>query len=146
MTSIILLQELNKIGRLGFNGSGGQGKIGIGEPKLAYHDSCYLGRYNDIFDAPRDLLDIVLTNRIELERQGENSFCCGAGGGGMWVETDPNTRINKERLEQALDKKTEIIATACPYCLIMLEDAISTKGAGEDIQVLDIAEVLEKKI
>lgn len=110
--------------------------------KLAFHDSCYLGRYNNIFEAPRELLDLTKSTRIELNRKGENSFCCGAGGGGMWVETDPNTRINQARLQQALDSKVEVVATACPYCLIMFEDAISSKGAAEDIQVLDIAEVL----
>lgn len=114
--------------------------------KLTYHDSCYLGRYNNVFDAPRELLDLAKTNRIELDRHGENSFCCGAGGGGMWVETDPNTRINQARLQQALDAKTDVIATACPYCLIMFDDAVRSKGVGEDIQILDIAEVLETQM
>jgi Fe-S oxidoreductase/nitrate reductase gamma subunit len=133
------LQELASIGKLSLTGAGKNGS------KMAFHDSCYLGRYNGIFDAPRELLDLVLDDRIELERQGENSFCCGAGGGGMWVETNPNTRINQARLEQALDTQADVIATACPYCLIMLEDAISSKGVGEKIQVLDIAEVLEEQ-
>jgi Fe-S oxidoreductase/nitrate reductase gamma subunit len=114
--------------------------------KLAYHDSCYLGRYNDVFDAPRELLDLAVSDRIELDRHGENSFCCGAGGGGMWIETDPNTRINQARLQQALDSSTEILTTACPYCLIMFEDAVLSKGVDEDIRIMDIAEVLEKRI
>ena len=113
--------------------------------RLAYHDSCYLGRYNNVFDAPRELLDLAKTNRFELPRHGENSFCCGAGGGGMWVETDPSTRINQKRLQQALDAKAEVVATACPYCLIMLEDAVRSKGVGESIHLMDIAEVLEEK-
>ena len=114
------------------------------ESKLAYHDSCYLGRYNNIFDSPRDLLDLAISNRIELERHGENSFCCGAGGGGMWVETDPDTRINQNRLQQALDSGADTIATACPYCLIMFEDAVRSRGVGDDIKIVDIAEVLNK--
>lgn len=113
--------------------------------KLAYHDSCYLGRYNQIFEAPRNLLDMVKTGRVELERHGENSFCCGAGGGGMWVEIDPNTRINQNRLQQALDAKVNTVATACPYCLIMFEDAIRSKGVGEQIKAVDLAEVLDSQ-
>ncbi len=114
--------------------------------KLAYHDSCYLGRYNNIFDAPRELLDLAGADRFELPRHGENSYCCGAGGGGMWVETDPNTRINQNRLQQALDVGAKAVATACPYCLIMLEDAIRSKGVGEEVKVLDIAEVLDQQL
>jgi len=113
---------------------------------LAYHDSCYLGRYNNIFDAPRDLLDLTQTNRFELPRYGENSFCCGAGGGGMWVETDPTTRINQTRLQQALDANTDVVATACPYCLIMFDDAARSKGVGEKIKILDIAEILDQNL
>ncbi|MCJ7702546.1 MAG: heterodisulfide reductase-related iron-sulfur binding cluster [Anaerolineales bacterium] len=113
--------------------------------KVAYHDSCYLGRYNNIFDAPRDLLDLVLSDRVELERHGENSFCCGAGGGGMWVETDPNTRINQARIQQVLDADVDVVATACPYCLIMFEDAIRSKGITDKVQVLDITEMLHPK-
>jgi Fe-S oxidoreductase/nitrate reductase gamma subunit len=124
---------------------GGANGTGI-EGKLAYHDSCYLGRYNNIFEAPRELLDAAGTNRIELERHGENSFCCGAGGGGMWIEVDPETRINQNRLDQALDANADVVATACPYCLIMFDDAVRSKGVGEEIEILDIAEVLEKSL
>jgi Fe-S oxidoreductase len=85
-------------------------------------------------------------NAVELPRHGENSFCCGGGGGQMWLETDPNTRINHRRLAEVLQAKTEIVATACPYCLLMLDDAIRSKGVGEQIQVMDIAEVLERQL
>ncbi len=130
-----LLQEIApKLGQLSPNGN----YLG----KLAYHDSCYLGRYNQIFEAPRKLLDLVVTNRVELERNGENSFCCGAGGGGMWVETDPDTRINQNHLQQALDAEVNTIATACPYCLIMFDDAIRSKGVGDQIKAVDVAELL----
>jgi len=77
-----------------------------------------------------------------MARKGENSFCCGGGGGGMWLETDANTRINHHRLKDALDAKAEVVATACPYCLLMFDDAIRSKGIGEQIKVMDIAELL----
>ena len=92
------------------------------------------------------MLDKAKTDRVEMARCNENSFCCGAGGGGMWVETDTDKRINHRRLQDAVDVKADLVATACPYCLTMFEDAINSKGMGENIQVLDIAEVLEKLI
>jgi Fe-S oxidoreductase len=109
---------------------------------VTFHDSCYLGRYNNIYAEPRALLDKAGVNRVEMARKGENSFCCGGGGGGMWLETDANTRINHRRLKDALDVKAEVVATACPYCLLMFDDAIRSKGIGEQIKVMDIVEVL----
>ncbi|NJD59709.1 MAG: (Fe-S)-binding protein, partial [Anaerolineae bacterium] len=116
------------------------------EGRLTYHDSCYLGRYNQIYQAPRSLLKMADMTPIELPRMGENSFCCGGGGGQMWLETDPNTRINHRRLGDALEVKADVVATACPYCLIMFDDAIRSKGLGEQLQVMDIAEVLERRL
>jgi len=115
-------------------------------PRLAFHDSCYLGRYNDIYAEPRALLDKAGVNRVEMARHNENSFCCGGGGGGMWLETDANTRINHRRLKDALDAKADVVATACPYCLLMFDDAIRSKGIGEQIKVMDIAEVLAEQM
>ncbi len=134
-----MLNELITSGKLPTNGKSNGSTI-------TYHDSCYLGRYNDIYTAPREILDQAGTNRLELSRKGENSFCCGGGGGMMWMETDPNTRINNQRLQEALDAKIDTVATACPYCLTMFDDAIRTKAVGEKIQVVDIVEVLEAKI
>jgi Fe-S oxidoreductase/nitrate reductase gamma subunit len=114
--------------------------------RVTYHDSCYLGRYNQIYDAPRQLLKSVQLSPLELPRQKENSFCCGGGGGQMWLETDPNTRINHRRLADALQIKADVVTTACPYCLLMFDDAIRSKGIGEQIQVMDIAEVMEKQL
>jgi Fe-S oxidoreductase len=74
---------------------------------------------------------------------GENGFCCGGGGGMMWMETDPNTRINNQRLQDGLNADVDIIATACPYCLTMFDDAIRTKAVSENLQALDIVEILE---
>jgi Fe-S oxidoreductase len=121
------------------NGNGVHGK-------LTFHDSCYLGRYNQIYAAPRTLLDKSGVNRVEMTRRNENSFCCGGGGGGMWMETDANTRINHRRLQDALDAKAEVVATACPYCLLMFDDAIRSKGLGEQVKVMDIAEVLAAQL
>ena len=110
--------------------------------RLTFHDSCYLGRYNDIYNAPRKLLDDAGIQRVEMARQKENSFCCGGGGGGMWMETDASTRINHHRLQDALDIKADVVATACPYCLLMFDDAVRSKGIGEDIKILDLVEIL----
>jgi Fe-S oxidoreductase/nitrate reductase gamma subunit len=133
------LNELSITKNISPNGNGIKGR-------LTYHDSCYLGRYNQIYQEPRQLLKDAKVNPIELPRKGENSFCCGGGGGQMWLETDPNTRINHRRLAEALEIKADVVATACPYCMIMFDDAIRSKGVGDQIQVLDIAEVLEKQL
>ena len=109
---------------------------------IAYHDSCYLGRYNQVYAQPRQLLEKTKSNLVEMARRREDSFCCGGGGGGMWLETDPNTRINHRRLQQVLGAGAQTLATACPYCLIMFEDAIRSKGLGDEIRALDIAELL----
>lgn len=121
------------------NGNGITGQVAI-------HDSCYLGRYNQIYEQPRQVLNNSQVDLVELPRNTKNSFCCGGGGGQMWMETDPNTRINHRRLDEVLESGANLLATACPYCLIMFDDAIRTKGVGEQVQVMDIAEVLEKQI
>jgi Fe-S oxidoreductase len=121
------------------NGNGVHGTV-------AYHDSCYLGRYNNIYGQPRQLLKDAGVATVELERMGVNSFCCGGGGGQMWLETDAETRINHRRLDDALKAQAEVVATACPYCLLMFDDAIRSKGLGEKMQVLDIAEVMAKQL
>jgi Fe-S oxidoreductase len=113
--------------------------------QVSYHDSCYLGRYNGIYLQPRQLLRSAGVDQVEMARRGEDSFCCGGGGGQMWLETDANTRINHRRLNDALEVKAKVVATACPYCLLMFDDAIRSKGMGEQIEVMDIAEVLERQ-
>lgn len=111
---------------------------------VAYHDSCYLGRYNQIYDAPREILSAISgLEQHEMPRRMENAFCCGGGGGQMWLETDPNTRLNVRRLEEAVaNDQVEMIVTACPYCTIMFDDAIRDRGLTETVVVRDIAEVL----
>ena len=133
------LTELALMKSITPNGNGFKGR-------LAYHDSCYLGRYNQIYQPPRQLLKDAHLKPIEFPRHGENSFCCGGGGGQMWLETDPNTRINHRRLAEAMQAQVDVVATACPYCLFMFDDAIRSKGIGDKVQVMDIAELLEKQL
>lgn len=135
-----LLAELLQAGKLGALGAA-DGKT------VTFHDSCYLGRYNDVYAEPRAVLDAVPgLKRTEMPRNRADGFCCGGGGGQMWMETDPNTRINKRRLEEATQRAgAEVIVTACPYCLIMFDDAIRTAGASERVAVKDIAEVLTER-
>jgi Fe-S oxidoreductase len=131
-----LIGELVEAGKLG-QGSKANGDI------FTYHDSCYLGRYNQIYDAPRKALDeIEGLTRTEMVNNKSGGFCCGGGGGHMWLETDPNTRINNARLEQVADIGADVVVTACPYCLIMLEDAIGSTGRSNQIAAKDLAEVL----
>ena len=109
---------------------------------VAYHDSCYLGRYNDIYDAPREALRRALpvVNLVEAPRARDRGLCCGAGGGRMWMEERQGKRINAERTDELLATGAETIAVACPFCMTMLSDGVRAKNA--DIPVLDIAEVV----
>ena len=116
-----------------------QSKNGI---KATYHDPCYLGRYNNQFDAARSLLENTSMNLTEMKNSRMDSFCCGGGGGHMWLETDSETRINNNRLEQALETGADTVVTACPYCLTMFEDAIGAKGVSDQIRVIDISEAI----
>jgi Fe-S oxidoreductase/nitrate reductase gamma subunit len=119
------------------------GSTRVNGQQYTYHDGCYLGRHNQIYSAPRQVLDSIdQLQRVEMPRHGSNSFCCGGGGGQMWLETDPNTRINHRRLSEAVDQaEADVIVTACPYCLSMFEDAISSKGLDEIVSAKDLAEV-----
>ncbi len=114
---------------------------------VTYHDSCYLGRYNNIFDQPRDVLKSVpgITLR-EMEKSREKSFCCGAGGGRMWMEEKAGTKINQARTEQALATGAETIATACPFCLTMMRDGVQALGAEDNVRVKDFSEILAENM
>jgi Fe-S oxidoreductase/nitrate reductase gamma subunit len=121
------------------------GRLNIKNPtalKTAYHDSCYLGRYNDIYDEPREILKAVNRNNTELPRRMSNSFCCGGGGGHMWMEEDPEKRVNIRRVEEILKADVKCVATACPYCLTMFDDALKAKGAEETVKAMDLSEML----
>ena len=98
---------------------------GLDGKTVTYHDSCYLGRYNDIYQAPRDILKVIKgVNKVEMTRSGSNGFCCGGGGGHMWLEEEPDKRINARRTQDVIDVKADLVATACPYCLTMFEDGL----------------------
>ncbi|MCM3726638.1 (Fe-S)-binding protein [Neobacillus cucumis] len=114
---------------------------------IAYHDSCYLGRYNNIYDIPRNILKSVPGVKIlEMERNKENAMCCGAGGGRMWIEETQGKRINVERVEQALGLSPTMIGSNCPYCLTMLTDGTKAKEAEEQVRTMDIAEIVERSL
>lgn len=122
------------------------GKIGFktnGTQAITYHDSCYLGRYNGVFDAPRDVLakipGVVLR---EMERSRKFGMCCGAGGGRMWMEEEPTKRVNFRRVEQALETSPDVIAVACPFCMTMVDDGIKSKNLEEKVQALDVMELV----
>jgi len=117
------------------------------EMSVVYHDSCYLGRYNNIYDAPRELLKSIRdTELLEMKRRKDRSFCCGAGGGRMWMEETLGKRINQMRVDQAVQTNASVLATACPYCLSMLTDGIKEKGVEQLIAAFDVAELVEKAL
>jgi len=110
---------------------------------VTYHDSCYLGRYNDIYKAPRQILkSLPEANLIELEKNKRRSFCCGGGGGRMWLEEKIGQRISENRIEQVMATGVKMVATACPYCSQMFEDAIKAKAIEGKLKVRDIAEIV----
>ncbi len=134
-----LIAQLLKEGKL---------KIAKGRGELVtYHDACYLGRYNDIYQPPRRIVkSIPEIKMVEMGRNREDSFCCGGGGGHMWLEEHEGRRINELRTEQAMDTGAQTVVTACPFCLQMFDDGIKTKEAEEKLKVMDIAELLAAQI
>ncbi len=120
------------------------GKLAVparGGATMTFHDPCYLGRYNDVYDAPRDILDGIGT-RVEIARNRDRSFCCGAGGGRMWMEEKEGKRVNVERTEEALATGAGVIGTGCPFCLTMLTDGVKEKDPSGSTAVKDIAELV----
>ncbi|OCA82362.1 hypothetical protein A8F94_20885 [Bacillus sp. FJAT-27225] len=114
---------------------------------ITFHDSCYLGRYNDVYDAPREILkSIPGVKLVEMDRNRENGMCCGAGGGLMWMEEETGHRINVARTEQALAVNPSVISSGCPYCLTMLSDGTKAKEVEESVGTYDVAELLEKAV
>lgn len=132
-----LLQELIEKGQLKVEGGTFKGK------KITYHDSCYLGRVNGVYTAPRDVLEALDGDLVELKRCKSKGLCCGAGGAQMFKEDEPgDKRINMERTEEIVDSKASIVAANCPFCLTMLQDGVTAANKEEDIMVYDLAELI----
>jgi len=133
-----LLQQLIDEGKIKLSGGGSfKGK------RIAYHDSCYLGRANNIYEALRKVLELLDAELVEMKRCRTNGLCCGAGGAQMFKEDEPgNKRINIERTDEALEEKPQIIASACPFCNTMLTDGVKNREKENEVQVKDIAELI----
>jgi Fe-S oxidoreductase len=135
-----LINSLIRDGKIKLNASGDLGNV-------VYHDSCYLGRYNAIYDAPRQVIAAATGKApAEMTRNRDKGFCCGAGGGRMWMEEKEGTLINVARVEEALTKKPETICVCCPYCMTMFDDGLKDKEAADKVQVLDLAEIVAKAL
>lgn len=136
-----LLQELIDQGKIRLKEGGSfKGK------KITYHDSCYLGRSNNIYEAPRKVLELLDAELVEMKRCRSNGLCCGAGGAQMFKEEEKgSTRVNWERTNEALETGATVIASACPFCNTMITDGVKTKEQ-EQIQVLDVAELVAQSL
>ena len=118
--------------------------ISKSEKSLTYHDPCYLGRHNKVYEPPRELLEATGVKITEMPRNQERSFCCGAGGGRMWMEETIGTRINLNRVDEALATGAEEIAVACPFCRVMVSDGVSARES--EVEVLDVAQALLRSV
>ena len=124
-------------GRLSIEGGQFKGK------RITFHDPCYLGRANDVYEAPRALIEKLDAELVEMKRCKSNGLCCGAGGAQMFKEAEKgNKEVNIERTEDALETNPEIIATGCPFCNTMMTDGVKNFNKEEAIQVLDVAELI----
>jgi heterodisulfide reductase subunit D len=132
-----LIQDLINEGKL--KAEGGESFKGR---KITYHDPCYLGRGNGIYEAPRKALEVLDAQLVEMKRCKSNGLCCGAGGAQMFKEPEKgNKDINIERIEEALETQPQIIAAGCPFCMTMLSDGVKLKDKDQEVKVLDIAEI-----
>ncbi len=133
------LQNLINEGKLTIQGGVFKGQ------KITFHDPCYLGRANNIYEAPRDLIEKLDAELVEMKRCKTNGFCCGAGGGQMFKEAEKgNKEINIERTEEAIELKPDIIATGCPFCMTMMTDGVKLKDKETEIKIFDLAELIAK--
>ncbi len=137
-----LLQELINDGRIKMNEGGSfKGK------KITYHDSCYLGRSNGIYEAPRKVLEMLDAELVEMKRCRSNGLCCGAGGAQMFKEEEQgNKYVNIERTEEAIGTGANIIAAACPFCNTMMTDGVKNKEKENDVMVMDVAEIVAQSM
>ncbi len=130
-----VLWDLIQAGRIGFNK-----EI---KTKVTFHDPCYLGRHGEVYDPPRRILEAIPgIEVVEMRRSGKNSLCCGAGGGRLWMETPPEKRFSDLRVLEAVKTGANVLATACPYCISMLEDSRKTTNQEDAIEILDVAELV----
>jgi Fe-S oxidoreductase len=113
---------------------------------VTVHDSCYLARYNNVIAAPRSVLGAAGVSITEMANSGRQTFCCGAGGGHMWMEETRGTRINAERTRQVLETGADTVATACPFCMVMMSDGLAAADGGSAVRAMDISEVLAQRI
>jgi Fe-S oxidoreductase len=128
-----IIETLMKEGRVKFDETKAQ------QETITYHDSCYLGRWNDIFAPPRDILEQIPGLRVvEMARNRSEGMCCGAGGGRMWMEED-QPRVNHRRVDQAVETQASKVATACPFCLAMFDEGIASRQLGDRLAVDDVA-------
>lgn len=133
-----LLQQLIDEGRIKMSEGGSfKGK------RITYHDSCYLGRANGIYEAPRDVLRSLDGQLVEMKRSRQNGLCCGAGGAQMWKEDEPgDKRINMERTDEALSLNPDVIAVNCPFCLTMITDGVTGREKQDQVMVYDLSELI----
>ena len=137
-----LLQELIDEGKIKIK----EGGVFKGK-KITYHDSCYLGRSNHIYEAPRKVIEALDASLVEMKRCKSNGLCCGAGGAQMFKEEEKGTtRVNLERTKEAVETNASIIAAACPFCNTMMSDGVKLKEQEKNIQVLDIAELVAQSL
>ncbi|MBK7699953.1 MAG: (Fe-S)-binding protein [Saprospiraceae bacterium] len=135
------LQSLLNDGKLKVEGGSFKGK------KITYHDSCYLGRINGEYEAPRDLLTNLEADLVEMKRCKTTGLCCGAGGAQMFKEDEPgDKRINIERAEEALSTNANIVAANCPFCITMITDGMKAKDKQDDVMVMDISEMILQSV
>jgi Fe-S oxidoreductase len=141
------LAELVASGRLATLPEDAESSTGDHRPgAVTVHDSCYLARYNSVVAAPRSVLGAAGVPIVEMEKSGRNTFCCGAGGGRMWMEETRGTRINEERTRQVLETGASTVATACPFCMVMLSDGLASAAGGAGVTALDVSEVLAARL
>ncbi|HEY4797851.1 MAG TPA: (Fe-S)-binding protein [Bacteroidia bacterium] len=136
-----LVQQLIDSGKLKVKGGSFAGK------KITYHDACYLGRANDVYEAPRHVIQNIDAVLDEMKRSRENGFCCGAGGAQMFKEPEKGTKdVNIERAEEALSHNPNVVATACPFCMTMITDGVKHFNKEKEVKVLDVAELVAEKL
>ena len=132
-----LIQQLIDEGKL--KAEGGESFKG---KRITYHDPCYLGRGNNVYEAPRKALEILDTELVEMKRCKSNGLCCGAGGAQMFKEAEKgNKEINDERIDEVISINATVVAAACPFCMTMLTDGVKHRDKEDEIKVLDIAEI-----